>query len=309
MNIKKTKQTIHKQKRGESMVPPSIEVGSLLPMIDSLMKEFTKSEKKVAELVLKQPQQIIYSSITDLGEIAGVGDTTIIRFCRKLGFKGYQGFKMALAQELSHGNNQFSTALNEEILDTDTTDVVIQKLHNISISALQETVSLLKKDDIVKAVDIIKKSNSVHFYGVGSSGVTALDAMLKFMRIGLNVCCYSDGHMMAMDASLRSKTDTVVGISYSGSTKDTVEALRLAKNAGASTICVTHHARSPITQYADVILLNGSREGPLQGGALATKIAQQFVLDVIYTELFRSNRDVAARNRKKTGEAIEEKLY
>lgn len=291
------------------MVPPSIEVGSLLPMIDSLMQEFTKSEKKVADLVSKQPQQIIYSSITDLGEIAGVGDTTIIRFCRKLGFKGYQGFKMALAQELSAGNSQSSTALNEEILDTDPTEVVIQKLQNISVSALQETVSLLKKDDVVRAVEIIKKSNSIHFYGVGTSGVTALDAMLKFMRIGLNVCCYSDGHMMAMDASLRGKMDTVVGISYSGSTKDTVEALRLAKKAGANTICITHHVRSPITQYADVILLNGSREGPLQGGALATKIAQLLVIDIIYTELFRSNRDVAARNRKKTGEAIEEKLY
>ncbi len=291
------------------MVPNNTEVGSVLPMIASLLQSFTKSEKKVAEVVLKQPSQIIYSSITDLAEMVGVGDTTIIRFCRKLRFKGYQGFKMALAQEISASNGESSVVLSEEIADDDATDIVIQKLYHINTSALQETLSLLQQEQVLKAVELIRKSRRVHFYGVGSSGVTALDAKYKFMRIGLLVDCYMDGHMMAMDASLLTGEDVVIGISHSGSAKDTIQALCLAKEAGAKTICITHHARSPITRYADVILLTGSREGPLQGGALSTKIAQLFVLDILYTEVFRSNQVKYRENKKKSGDAIEEKLF
>lgn len=291
------------------MRPSNIEIGSLLPMIASLKHSFTKSEQKVAELVMKTPQQVIYSSITDLAEMVGVGDTTIIRFCRKLGFKGYQAFKMALAQELSLNNDESFTALNDEIMDEDSTEIVIQKLYNSSTGALQETLSLLKPEQVMRAVEIMCKSHRIHFYGVGASAVTALDAKYKYMRIGLEVDCYTDGHTMAMDAVLLDKTDTVVGISYSGSTKDTVEALKLAKESGVNTICITHHVKSPITQYADVVLLTGSREGPLQGGALTTKIAQLFVLDILYTEIFRSNKAEAAQSKKKTGDAIAEKLY
>lgn len=284
-----------------------IEIGSLFPMITSLLESFTKSERKVAEAVLKDPQQIIYASITDFAENVGVGDTTIIRFCRKLGFKGYQGFKMALAQEVSVTQNKHDVVLNEDIEDSDTVDTVIQKLYNNQNQALQETMSLLSSKEVVKAVDLLMESKQIHFYGVGSSGVTALDAKYKFIRIGLPVDCFMDGHIMAMDATLLTSKDTVVGISYSGSTKDTIHALELAKKAGAHTICITHHARSPITKYADVILLMSSKEGPLQGGAVSTKVAQLFVIDILYTEVFRRSNE-AAENKKKTGKAIEDKL-
>ena len=152
-------------------------------------------------------------------------------------------------------------------------------------------------------------SRRIHFYGVGSSGITALDAKHKFMRIGLEVDSFTDGHMMAMDAALVGTGDTVVGISYSGSAKDTTDALKIAKESGARTICITHYAKSPITQYADIILLIGSRESPLQGGALETKIAQLFVIDILYTEVFRGNKQRAIESRKKTGDAIAEKLF
>lgn len=286
-----------------------IEIGSLLPMINSLNQNFTKSEKKVAYIVTQNPKQVMYSSITDLAEIAGVGDTTIIRFCRKLGFKGYQNFKMALAQEISSNNNASGVVLNEEILDDDTTEEVIQKLYAINSHAMQETLSLLKQEQVLQAIKIIEKSKKVHFYGIGASGVTALDAKYKFMRIGLNVDSFTDGHIMAMDASLMGKEDTVIGISYSGSTKDTLDALKIAQQAGANTICITHHTKSPITQYADIILLTGSREGPLQGGAVTTKIAQLFVIDILYTEVFRANKQIAGESKKKTGDAIAEKLF
>lgn len=284
-----------------------IEIGSLLPMIASLLQSFTKTEKKVAEAVLANPQEVIHSSITNFADSIGVGDTTVIRFCRKLGFVGYQGFKVALAQEISFSQSQHAVVLNEDIEDSDTMSTIIQKLCSGHHQVLEETLSLLSADALLEAVEMMKQSQKIHFYGVGSSGVTALDAKYKFLRIGLPVDCFMDGHMMAMDASLLTPQDTVVGISYSGSTKDIIDAFKLAKEAGANTICITRHARSPITQFADVILLMSSKEGPLQGGAMSTKIAQLFIIDALYTEIFRQSKE-AILNKKKTGEAIQDKL-
>lgn len=291
------------------MVASSVEVGKILPMVTSLYNSFTKREKVVADTVMKEPQQIIYTTITDFAEMADVGDTTIIRFCRKLGFKGYQSFKMSLAQELSLNNNNGAlTSLNEEILEDDTVEIVLQKLYSTCTGALQETVSLLNNSHINKAVEMMRKSNRIRFYGVGTSGVTALDAKYRFMRIGINVDCLTDGHMMGMDAALLNSQDLAIGITHSGSTKDTIEALKIAKESGANTICITHHSRSPITKYADVVLLTGFREGPLQGGALGTKIAQIFVIETLFVEIFKGSKEKYIKNKKKTSDAIADKM-
>ncbi len=281
----------------------------LMPAISSMINSLTKTEKKIAEKILKDPEQIVYSSITDLAENVGVGDATIIRFCRKFNCKGYHEFKMKLAQEIWGNTNQSTTGLEREIGVDDEVSVVIKKIYNSNLKALQETISLLNEEDISEAVDIMDNSNKVHFYGIGASAIIAMDAKYKYSRIGLDVDVFIDGHAMFMDAALLTDKDTVVGISYSGSTKDTVDALRIAKKTGAKTICITHHMKSPITQYADIVLVTGSRETPFQGGALSTKIAQMFMLDILYTEVFKKNTELYSRNKKKTSEVLVEKLY
>jgi len=112
-----------------------------------------------------------------------------------------------------------------------------------------------------------------------------------------------------MVASLMGSDEVAVGFSYSGSTKDTVDVMKLAKNAGAKTICITRFAKSPITQYADVVLLVGAKEGPLQGGALSTKMAQLYMIDIIYAEYFRRNSELAKENKEKTSSSISDKMY
>jgi len=284
------------------------EMNSIAAIIHSLSNSFTKSEKKIADVLLNNLEEAIYYSVTDFAEKAGVGDTSIIRFCRKLGFRGYQDFKIALTQDLTRNQQQAVRTLDNEITLNDSIGDVIRKLMNNYHESLKETLSLLKEDQVVKAVDFIESSNRVIFFGVGVSGLTAMEAKYKFSRIGLNVDAYLDSHMQVMSAALLSKNDTAIAISYSGSTKDTIEALSTAKEAGAKTICITHYAKSPITRYADLILLNGHREDPLQGGALATKIAQLYVLDILYTEYFRRNFQKAGANKEKTSRSITDKL-
>ena len=285
------------------------EVGSLIPTINSIYEALTKSEQKVADYVLKNAKSTIYNSINDLADMADVGVTTVMRFCRKTGYKGYQEFKMALAQDLTVNPNVYNSDLGSEINDLDGVLEVSHKTFNSTIQALNETMSLLNKNDIEKAVNYMTGAKKIVFFGVGTSAVTALDAKYRFLRIGLEVDCCQDSHMQAMQATLLTSEDVAVGISFSGSTKDTVDVLTLAKNSGAKTICITHHARSPITKFADVVLLNGSKEDPLQGGAITSKISQLMVIDMLYNNIFLRMKAKAIKYKEKTSKAVLEKLF
>lgn len=286
-----------------------IQVGRLLPMIVSLDHEFTKSEKKVAKIVLDKTEDVIYSTITDLSDLADVGEATIIRFCRKLGFKGYQGFKMTLAQEITMNQKNGTILLNSPIATEDTIDVIAQKFYNVSERALKETLMLLDYQLLENVADVVKNSKRVFFFGVGFSGISAIEAKFKFMQIGLSSDAYTDNHFMAMVSSTLEAGDVAIGISHSGSAVETVKALKIAKANGATTIAITHHAKSPITKEADYTLLNGSKEGPFQGGAIGTKIAQLFVLDLIYTQVVMLNEEKAIELKKKARDAVQENLY
>lgn len=286
-----------------------IQVGKLLPMIISLDHEFTKSEKKVAKIVLEKSEDVIYNTITDLSDLADVGEATIIRFCRKLGFKGYQGFKMTLAQELTMNQKNGTMLLNSPIAKEDTIDVIAQKFYNVSERALKETLMLLDYETLDKVALILNRSKRVFLFGVAFSGLSATEAKFKFMQIGLSADAYTDNHFMAMVASTLEKGDVAIGISHSGSAIETVKALKIAKENGASTLAITHHSKSPITKEADYILLNGSKEGPFQGGAIGTKVAQLFVLDLIYTKLVMLNEEKAVDLKKKARNAVQDNLY
>lgn len=281
---------------------------SVIPLINTSYTGFTKSEKKVADIVLKDPQSIIYSSITDLSEHCEVGEATILRFCKKLGFNGYQSFKMTLAQSLQK-EDEVDVQLSDEITKDDSIQDVCKKILNTDICALNETFALIDYKSIEEVVEWLIKAKRIVFFGVGSSAITAQDAKNKFMRITSNVEFSYDSHMQSMIASLMCDKEVAIAFSYSGSTKDTIEMLKTAKKTGAKTVCVTRYGKSPITQYADHVLLIGAKEGPLQGGALSTKIAQLFIIDILYAEYFRKNARISKFNKEKTAEAISDKLY
>jgi DNA-binding MurR/RpiR family transcriptional regulator len=281
------------------------EKNNSLLLISSLYSSMRKSEQKVADFVLKEPGEVVYSTITDLAMKVGVGETSVIRFCRTLGFKGYQEFKLAIAQDLATPVEQ----IHGQIEEGDDVKTIAQKLASLNTRMLQDTTSLMNEQGLQQVADAIIKARKVYFFGVGSSGITAADAKYRFMRLGFNVEAVADAHIMAMNASLTGPGDAVVGISSSGSTKDLVEAVRIAKDNGAYIICLTNHSRSPITQYADTVLLTTSRETPLQGGAFTSKLAQIHVLDILSTVIALQQKEHTYKALEKTAKSVLDKLY
>ncbi|WP_316568916.1 MurR/RpiR family transcriptional regulator [Neobacillus sp. YIM B06451] len=278
----------------------------IFTLIHSRYNSFTNTEKKVADYILENLKDVIFMSITDLADACNVGESSIFRFCKTMNLKGYQEFKILLAHSISPDGE--SPQLSSRITMEDTIEELSSKILSANVNAMTETYNLISKQDISDAVDSIMKADRVHFFGVGSSLMTALEAKNKFMRITNKAECTVDSHLQIMAAALMTEKDVGVLISYSGSTKDTIEVAKVAKERGAKIIAITRFAKSPLTTYSDITLLCGANEGPLQGGSLTAKIAQLYLLDLLYFEYYKRTNKESAYNKELTAKAVIEKM-
>lgn len=281
----------------------SIDIFSL---IHSRYNSFTNTEKKVADYILENTKDVIYMSITDLADACNVGESSVFRFCKTMNLKGYQEFKIVLAHSISQ--EEETPQLNGKITMQDTIGELSSKILSTNISALTETFNLINENDISKAIESMIGADRVHFFGVGASLMTAMEAKNKFMRITNKTECSIDSHLQIMSAALMTEKDVAVLISYSGSTKDTIEVAKVAKQRGAKIISITRFAKSPLTSYSDITLLCGANEGPLQGGSLSAKISQLYLLDLLYVEYFKRTNKESILNKESTANAVIEKM-
>jgi len=273
--------------------------------IKSAAAMFKPAEKSVAEFVLKNPEHVMHMSVSEAARDIGVGESTVIRFCRSLGYKGYQEFKLRLAQDLVEPVE----FIHENISFTDTTADLSQKVFQTNIQAVGDTMKALDPQMVEVAAKKLADAGRVDIYGVGYSSFTALDAKLKLVRLGILADAYGDSHLQAMAAASLRKGDVAIGISHSGSTRDVVDALTSARKAGASTISITNFSPSPITRASDVVLLTASPESPLGGEVLTSRIAQLCVLDVLSVALAVTLGDGCLDLIRKTSEAVKKKRY
>lgn len=276
------------------------ESGKILDTIGALQTSLTKTEKRIAAAILASPNLLSQSSLSEVSEQLNVGEATFIRFCRTLGFKGYTDFKLELAIELATQEKQNQTLLDTEVSEEDNAFEIAKKLQTALVNVVGETINLLDFEQLDQVVNELHKAKRIFLFGVGSSGITAEDVKHKLMRIGLQVDATTNNHFMYMQASLMKVGDVVIGISHSGYSEEIIRSLRIAKKAGAKTVALTHNLRSPITEEADYVLINGNRQGQMQGDSIGTKIAQLFVMDLIYALLVRKEEQKAIKAKQKT---------
>ena len=264
------------------------------------LDNLTPALGRVARYAAANPELVVYQSVTELAELSGAGEASVIRMCRDLGYAGFQEFKLALAADLS------ATEALEAPEPEGTRGLVASALHGARY-ALEETAAVLDPLEVDRVVEAVLSAPRVEVYGVGASGVTAQDFAYKFLRLGLSAQALTDPHLAAMAASNLPAGAVAIGISRSGSTVDTLRALELARAAGAFTVALTHRARSPLAS-ADAVLHTSSPESPLAGGAVTSKVGQLLVLDVLFTALLArlpGAREAAGR----TAAAVADRNY
>lgn len=255
--------------------------------IKSRYPSLTRAEKKVADFVLKNPREVRFMSIMDLSSACNVGLTSVFRLCKVLNLQGYQEFKVQLSLSLSNDEADENEVLPADVTTKDSVGRAVQKLLQSHINALTESATMMNPENLTQAAKFIMQSDQVRFFGVGGSMLTAMEGMYKFLHIMPNVYCLSDIHMQVMSSSTMNKQDVAIFISHSGESREIVQMAKKAHESGARSICITHYSKSPLTEYADVVLLCGGYEPPLQDGSFSIKIAQIFVLDLLFTEVYR----------------------
>lgn len=233
--------------------------------------------KKIADFILAQPDEVVHMSVTEVAEGAGASDGSVVGFCQQLGTKGFQDMKIALARDLVEPV-QF---IHEDLNPLDGAATVIQKIFHSDIQALQDTLKVLDPAAMAQAVTLILAAKRVEFYGIGSATPVAVDAHYRMLRIGIPCSVYTDSHVQAVSASLTGPDVATVTISHSGSTVETLAATRLAKEAGAKTIVITNFGKSPIQQYADVVLYTAAKETAFRTEAMTSRIAELSIVDAL----------------------------
>ena len=266
--------------------------------------ELTASERKTADYVLKNRDRSQYLSIGELAEESGVAEATVSRFCRRLGYKGYNAFKLAIANA---GAPKPAAASDKPIRDSDDPIELARKLYAVESEAMLQTLSLLRPAELDKAVTILRNARKVLCMGQGGSMILASEAAHLFSVCEGKYVPVSDSHMQIIASATLTEAGAVLFFSYSGATKDMMETLTVVREQGAKTILITRFPRSPGAALADVVLQCGSNESPLEHGSVPARIAQLFLLDILFTRVTLSEPDGCQTNRQRIAAALADK--
>jgi DNA-binding MurR/RpiR family transcriptional regulator len=276
-----------------------------LSFIENNMGNLRRSEIKVADWILAHADEVIHFSISELAEKVGVSEPTIIRCCRGLGFKGFQDFKITLAQSLI----PMVRNIHETVNENEQVPELIEKVFAANSNALQNTLKYLDFNAMDRAVTLLARSERIIFFGMGGSAVVAMDGHHKFFRIGIHCSWFADSHMAAMAAALMGPNQVFVAISHSGSTREVVEALNIAAGAGAETIAIVSQHTSPVSKAANLVLCVDAQETNFKLEPMSSRIAQLTLVDVLSVGVSLAHRDEVLVNLTKCRKALVDKRY
>lgn len=268
---------------GSTPLPTS--AGVLAQIADSI-DDLRKSERRVAEAILGDPDAALNMSIAKLSAAAGVSDPTVMRFCSALGYSGYQTFRIALAQSMAFG----VPATNSAISRDDPNEVLVDKIFAYTLSSLDHTRRTLDIDTVVAAIELMANANSLVFIGHGASHIIAQDAAQKFPLFGLPCTAPADSHQQHMMASMAQEGDTFTFISNTGRTASILDLVRIVTSHGASTVGIAG-GQSPLIDLVDAPIIVETHENTDLFTPTISRIAALVLVDVLSTGVALSRSD------------------
>lgn len=266
--------------------------------IENNYSTLTKTEKKIANFIL-QDQECLLSNMTllELAKQLRLGEASIIRFCRKMGFQGFQDLKLNMAIEAAREEDKGGSREIDHHRE-------MEKM----IHVIQNTDECVDWEKLEQAVKLMNTEGQLYFYGAGSSGLAAEIAETRFLRMGRRSKAVKESHVQTIQSAIMGPEDVLVAISVSGTTSDLCYAVKIAKNNGAKLITITNHENSPIAQMADCVLLTSAPESPVAGGTFGSIVSQLYVLDLLFSCYSANNREQVNSYRDKVAISINQKL-
>ena len=263
-------------------------------------ESLSPKEQQIADYLTQHPRQASGMSLEELAQACGSSVSSVMRLCKALKLSGYKELMKSLCGELSvlEESREF-----EDIHPGDSPEAVMNHLLTSDFGALRTTMEMNTAAELERAVRLLCRARRIDFYGVGSSGLVALDASNKFGRIGKTTVANADPHNQYITALSLRKGDAAVIISYSGETTDTVNVAREIAAAGVEIISLTKFGSSTISDLASIRLYTGSTETFMRSGAMSSRLCQMFMIDVLYTSVCSRTYKEIRPHLEKTREA------
>lgn len=269
--------------------------------LKEVLTELKPSERRVADYILARPEQVVQLSVHKLAELSGVSEATVIRLTRSLSMSGYQELKLRIAGDLP---KKTVSDGYQEIRLGGTVESIITAVSNNNQQSIHDTVSLLSVEEVTRAAEVMSTARKIDVYGVGASAVIAYDLKQKLSRINWWCEAHSDFHAQLTSAVTLTEGDVAFGISYSGQTEDIIQSLTEAKRQGATLISLTKFGKSPVSDAADIRLFTSYVEQNIRSGAMASRIAQLNVIDVLFVTIVSQLHEEIIPRLEKTRLAV-----
>lgn len=279
--------------------------GRLLARLRHLQADLPPTARRIASYIDTHAEEIIRMSITELADQVEASEGSIVSLCRRLGASGFQELKILIARELVEPM-QF---IQEDLHEGDSISEVSGRIFAAHANSLADTRKLLSTEALGQAVELIRAAARIDVYGIGSSGPIAVDLAYRLMQLGLRAAASIDSHMQAVNAAMSGPDVTVVTVSHSGSTVETVLATRLAKEAGAKVIGITRLGRSPLQRYCDVVLHTVANETRYRPEAMSSRVAQLAIVDTLVSCCALADPERSVAKLQLSARVIAEKRY
>lgn len=278
----------------------------VLLRVREMLPQLSASERRVAEAVLADPRVVRESTITELAGTSASAASTVARFCQRLGFDGYRQFRAAVVAALGYDDARLGEFdLGEGEIDAgDAPEEIAAKIAFQEVRAIQATMAALDLDATARAAAALGGARRIVLYGAGSSSLTAQDLCQKLARIGRPAVAETDVHLALSRAALLDADSVLVGVSSRGETRETLDVLRAARRAGATTVSITNATSSSLDDVSDVVLRSAVRESRLRSGATASRIAQLAIVDVLFVLVLRLDFPQLSESLRVTYDAV-----
>lgn len=254
----------------------------MISRIHNCYDSLTDTEKRIADTVLSSPADAVTMTAQTLAERSGTVPSAVVRFCKSAGAKGFSDFKLRLSASLG---TKAPSADMLPVCEKDAPRQVFGKVFSSGINTLKDTLSMIDFSQADAIVQLLKQAKRVVFFGVGTSSVIATDAQYRFAQLGIPTAACTDILFMNVTAANLQTGDVAVGISHSGNTKATVDALRRARKAGAATVAVSSFAHSRLAEESDhrIIAFSDDKNYPVE--AVSARIAHMCIMDALMISL------------------------
>ncbi len=277
---------------------------SLLVRIRETVHDLTGKDRQIAEFVLQHESEIPRLTISQVAQACNSSQAAVVRCCKLFGCQGYKDFRSSITKDIlerAHQTDILKFRYITELTEDEGIPSIVERIAIGNMRSIQETEALLDYEVLEQAVDALVNTKRICFFGVGASGIVAMDAYQKFIRIGKICNANSDSHVQMTLASSLQASDVAVVISYSGRTKDVLELAIAAQERGAMVIAITKYSSdNPLADMADIVLYTTATESAHRSSATSSRIAQLTVVDILFAGTASRNMEVYSGNLENT---------